>query len=83
MTNIQTGWCQLQYIMVLMLQTIKALVMFLHADSKIIIQTAKSSLITLAAGLKVYASDKNQSGRNPAPEAEVWRGFTGTSVEKQ
>lgn len=33
--------------------------MFLHADSKIIIQTAMSSLITLAAGLKVYASDKN------------------------
>lgn len=58
------------------------LIMFPQAHCIIVTQTDDSSSSTLVDDRTVYASESNQSGRNPEPEAEVWWGLTGISVQK-
>lgn len=59
----------------------KTLLVFPQAYLKVI-KTGESSWSTSDDEMKVYASDTNQSGRKPEPEAEVWRRPTGASVKK-
>lgn len=71
------------YLTVLMLHTSKTLIVFPQAYCISITQSGESGLSTLGDDPIVHASDTNQSGRNPEPEAKAWWELTGTSVKKQ